>query len=48
MRKIMLLLVALLYAGALTGCNTVEGMGKDLQQGGQKLQNEAKETKQNM
>jgi len=38
----------LLYVGALTGCNTVEGLGKDLQRGGQEIQNTAKDTKQNM
>ncbi len=31
-------------AGALTaaGCNTVEGVGKDIQKGGEKLENAAK------
>ncbi len=29
--------------GTLTGCNTVEGVGKDIQQGGKALKNEANE-----
>lgn len=36
---------ALIAAGlamlALAGCNTVSGMGKDIERGGEKLQNEA-------
>ena len=32
----------------LTGCNTVEGMGKDIERGGEKLQNSAESTKQKM
>jgi predicted small secreted protein len=40
------LLAALFLAGffgALAGCNTVEGAGKDIQQGGQAISNEARE-----
>jgi predicted small secreted protein len=29
--------------GSLAGCNTVEGVGKDLQSGGQAIKNEANE-----
>ena len=32
----------------LTGCNTMAGAGKDIQHGGQKLENTADETKQKM
>jgi entericidin B len=40
------LLVALsLGSIALTACNTVQGAGKDLERGGQKMQDEAKEHK---
>ena len=48
MKRIVLLLLTLLYVSALTGCNTVEGMGKDLQRGGQELQDAAKDTKRDM
>ena len=45
------LLVAALLAsalGALAGCNTVEGAGKDVEQGGKAIKNEARETKDKM
>lgn len=32
----------------LTGCNTIEGMGKDIERGGEKLQDSAESTKQRM
>ena len=43
------LLAALFFVsffGTLAGCNTVEGAGKDIQQGGQAITDEAKEKKQ--
>jgi len=44
--KLMLVLVALsLGTIPLTGCNTVQGAGKDIQKGGEKVQEEAKEHK---
>jgi predicted small secreted protein len=47
-RVFSLLLVSSLLAGAvasLTGCNTVEGAGKDMQQGGKAISNEAQRDK---
>ena len=48
-RKIFSYLLAVFFmAGGfatLAGCNTVEGAGKDIQQGGQKIQQEAVEHK---
>lgn len=44
----MLLLTTLSLAGAfatLTGCNTVEGAGKDIERGGQEIKEEAREHK---
>lgn len=35
-------LLALLLAGALSACNTMQGLGKDIERGGEKLQNSAK------
>ncbi len=44
--KLMLVLVALSVATIpLSGCNTVQGAGKDIEKGGQKVQEEAKEHK---
>lgn len=31
--------------GAMTGCNTMEGAGKDIEQGGKAIKEEAKEHK---
>lgn len=47
MKKIIALLL-LLIMGALAGCNTMEGMGKDIQRGGEKLQGTAQDTKEKM
>ena len=44
--KLMLLLVALSIGSIpLTACNTVQGAGKDIEKGGEKIQDEAKEHK---
>jgi predicted small secreted protein len=41
--------VALLLLGvALAGCNTMSGMGRDIERGGEKLQGEARETQRRM
>jgi len=44
------LLTAFFLAGVFTiaGCNTIEGAGKDIEQGGKALKNEAREQKANM
>jgi entericidin B len=34
--------------GTLGGCNTMEGAGKDVEQGGKAIKNEAKEQKEKM
>lgn len=42
------LMAALFLAGTfgvLTGCNTVEGAGKDIERGGAAIKNEARENK---
>jgi len=44
-------LVALLFsgaAGALSACNTTRGVGEDVQQGGQAIQNGANNVQQKM
>lgn len=33
-----LLSLALLFSGALAGCNTMHGVGQDIEKGGQKIQ----------
>ena len=44
--KRVLALMAL--AITLAGCNTMSGMGRDIERGGEKLQGEARETQQEM
>lgn len=46
--KKLLALYALLAIAALSGCNTMEGMGKDIERGGEKLQDSSKDTKEKM
>jgi predicted small secreted protein len=47
MRKLSILL-AFLAAGLLAGCNTMQGAGKDIERGGEKLQQSAKDAKERM
>jgi predicted small secreted protein len=49
MKRLLALALAATFAlpsfALLSGCNTVEGAGKDVQKGGQKMEEEAKEHK---
>jgi predicted small secreted protein len=38
----------MLLGVALAGCNTMSGMGRDIERGGEKLQDQAHETQQDM
>ena len=42
MRKINIVLLTLVAALMLSGCNTVEGVGKDLKQGGEAIERAVK------
>ena len=44
MRRMIALAFALTYV-FITGCNTVQGAGKDIERGGEKIQSEAQEHK---
>jgi len=45
MKPVLLVIVAaLLTLGSLTGCNTISGVGKDVQKGGEALENAADRT----
>lgn len=48
MKKLASILSVVGLSVALMGCNTVNGMGKDVERGGEKVQGAAKETQQNM
>ncbi len=47
MKKIVALLMLSSFV-VITGCNTIEGAGKDLERGGEKIQGTAKDTKEKM
>lgn len=40
-KKIISILLLLGVVGALAGCNTMQGFGEDMQQGGEKIQERA-------
>ncbi|MCL4800895.1 MAG: entericidin A/B family lipoprotein [Burkholderiales bacterium] len=44
-RFIFALLTGLLLSSTLVACNTMEGLGEDIQRGGQSLEREAEEHK---
>ena len=46
MKKIVSVLSILLFALGLTACNTMKGMGQDIEKGGQKMENAADKNKQ--
>ncbi|MCL4800887.1 MAG: entericidin A/B family lipoprotein [Burkholderiales bacterium] len=46
MKRIMYAVLAgLMLSGTLAACNTMEGLGEDIQRGGQKLEEQARENK---
>ena len=47
-RKKWVALLALLMLGSLAGCNTMEGLGKDIERGGEKMQDTSKDAKDKM
>jgi len=47
MKKFVAILIMLGFGG-LAGCNTMQGVGKDVERGGEKLQNQSKETQKRM
>ena len=42
MKKLLIALFTVTVAAWLAGCNTVEGMGKDIQKAGEKIEDAAK------
>ncbi|TVQ89744.1 MAG: entericidin A/B family lipoprotein [Chromatiaceae bacterium] len=49
MNKLLIVIVVLLMTSAgLSGCNTIEGAGRDIQQGGKAVSETAKEVKRDL
>lgn len=46
-KRIFAILMMLGMLGALAGCNTMHGLGQDIEKGGENLQNKADEVKRN-
>ena len=45
MKRLMAVIALMFAAGVMTGCNTVAGAGKDIERGGEKLQDKAERSK---
>lgn len=48
MKKLTSILMLCGFAFVLTGCNTVKGFGQDVERGGEKVQDTAKDTQRKM
>lgn len=46
MKKIVSVMGIMLFALGLTACNTMKGMGQDIEKGGQKMENSAEKNQQ--
>ncbi|MDR1529025.1 MAG: entericidin A/B family lipoprotein [Burkholderiales bacterium] len=42
MKRLMLITVIMMMLGVVAGCNTVQGIGKDIQAGGETIEKAAK------
>jgi predicted small secreted protein len=47
LKRIFAILIMLGILGALAGCNTMHGLGQDIEQGGDNLKKKADEVKKN-
>ncbi len=48
LRKLLVTAALFVSMGAVVGCNTIHGAGKDVERGGEKLQEAAKDTQKKM
>ncbi len=48
LKRLILGFAALAAVLSICGCNTIQGAGRDIEHGGQAIQDEAKEAKQRM
>ena len=47
-KKMLAILTLLVMFGTIAGCNTIEGMGKDIERGGEATQDTARDVKNRM
>jgi entericidin B len=47
-KKLMICGAAIAFAASLTACNTVQGAGKDIERGGEKVQDASKDVQKKM
>ncbi len=45
LKPVYFLLLTMAYAVTMTGCNTIEGAGQDIQRGGKAIEDKAQENK---
>ena len=48
MKNFMAVIALIFAAGAMGGCNTIQGAGKDIERGGEKIQGTSKDVQQKM
>ena len=48
MNKLLSLLALMMLLGALSACNTIHGFGKDVERGGERVQDAAQSTQKRM
>lgn len=48
MRIVITLMLAMLFAGGITGCNTTRGLGQDVEAAGEGLEEVAEETEEEL
>jgi entericidin B len=48
MKNWVAVLALLIAGGAMAGCNTIQGAGKDIERGGEKIQGTSKDVQQKM
>lgn len=46
MKKLVFIILSLVWVAGMTGCNTMEGLGQDVQQAGESLEESAKRNKE--
>ena len=48
MKNLLAAITLIFVAGVLAGCNTIQGAGKDIERGGEKIQDTARDVQKRM